>query len=717
MEGRGGARKRPPFNHERFEKGKAMNFRRMQVCLPLLLCLVLCPLFAFAAGDFAYLLPARGEVSEGEGLEVDYYPQKNEIILVKLLDASGGEIRHWRLNAGGARPRRFVWDGKGGKKPAEEGKYTLTFALKNSVAEAERVSFAVVKAAEKEKIAVTAPEKWLPESEKDFPAALPDSLVTADADKRVPLRAKPEKNAEKTGEIWGKTQGLKVLAVEGDWARAGAYRLSDGEYVEGHIELKKLKTVAPGGAFALVVDKKTQTLYLYENGQKLAEMPVSTGKATKNKPNWETPAGAYLLGDRERDAKDQRMPIRFGAGCLYAAQDTGVLGQKSTRGGIAVPPVSEKNPYGMEWMWAHLPRYTKLLILDDAAERRAAAAAAKTPQKGGTPAAPAATRNPAYVAKGSTDIRFSFGGDCVLGSDVGEHALPDSIDSAIKEKGLGWLFDGILPVFSSDDLTLVNLETVLQKDAAGFKKRQHNFRGLPEYAHALTLGSVEAVNVANNHHIDFTASGRKSTIAALEKEGTRYSGYGHLDVYEKNGVRVGFGGIRETTYRGKPEQVDKDIAALKGMGCHYIIYSMHFGKEYAREHNALQTKMARHAVDAGADLVIGTHTHVVQGLEKYNGGLIFYSLGNLVFGGNRHLTEFDALLFQADVHFENGEWQRLEVRLLPVLTTGARPLNDFRPILAGGDDKTTVMQKIQHDTPFQVTETMIFNGKQDLIGN
>src|SRR5690606_8473107 len=121
------------------------------------------------------------------------------------------------------------------------------------------------------------------------------------------------------------------------------------------------------------------------------------------------------------------------------------------------------------------------------------------------------------------------------------------------------------------------------------------------------------------------------------------------------GLKIGFGGIRETIWRQKPQLPGEEIAALKDAGCDYIVYTIHAGKEYSRAHNELQEKIARSIIDAGADIVIGMHPHVVQGIEKYKDGLIVYSLGNFSFGGNLKLTEFDGLAVQVILDFEGRE--------------------------------------------------------------
>ena len=313
-----------------------------------------------------------------------------------------------------------------------------------------------------------------------------------------------------------------------------------------------------------------------------------------------------------------------------------------------------------------------------------------------------------FVVMDGGEVVLTFGGDCILASDRGESGESDSFEQTVLQKGMDWPFSGIKDLFSQDDLTLINLECVLHPSEEGFTRRQHNFRGDPAYAAMLRRASVEVVNVANNHFVDYGYRGKQSTYLALEAAGVAYAGYENLYVREVNGFLIGFGGIRETIWLGNKKIMDTDIAELKAQGCDLIIYSLHFGIEYEEKHNELQTEMAQRAIDLGADIVVGTHPHVVQGIEQYQGGLILYSLGNLVFGGNRSLTVFDGLLVRVRVPFFSGGVRGdMEVELIPVATTGAIPANDFRPILLEGARKQEVIQLIQNDTDFPISETVI----------
>ncbi|NLA53680.1 MAG: CapA family protein, partial [Clostridiales bacterium] len=224
----------------------------------------------------------------------------------------------------------------------------------------------------------------------------------------------------------------------------------------------------------------------------------------------------------------------------------------------------------------------------------------------------------------------------------------------------------------------------------------------------------EMAGLANNHMRDYGRAGHNSTKEALEDAGVATFGYFATHIHEHEGIKIGFGGIRETIWRQKPELPNEEIAALKEAGCDYIVYTIHGGQEYERQHTALQTKMAHAIIDAGADLIIGAHPHVVQGIEQYKQGIIVYSLGNFTFGGNLKLTEFDGLMVQAELQFEGRQIKETTLKLIPVLTTGTIPDNDFRPIPATGKDKARILKLVQDASgDMKIKEEMRFVRKAE----
>jgi len=310
---------------------------------------------------------------------------------------------------------------------------------------------------------------------------------------------------------------------------------------------------------------------------------------------------------------------------------------------------------------------------------------------------------------GPTSLTMTFMGDCIIGSEEKSRKLPESFDTAIQDEGYAWPFSGVQHILSADDLSVINLEGVLKDDRAGREEgKLHWFHGPTDFAQILPAGSIELAGLANNHVRDYGNAGRRTTKKALEDNGIPYFGYGDLYVWEKDGLKIGFGGIRETTFRQKPNLPGEEIQQLKEQGCHYIVYTIHAGKEYDNHHNKLQTRMAHEIIDAGADLIIGAHPHVVQGIEQYNDGLIIYSLGNFVFGGNLKLTEFEAFMVQVQLDFDGTALQGTTLTLIPVFTTGSLPANDFRPIPAEGEDKARILKRIQDDSELEITDVMRF---------
>lgn len=311
-----------------------------------------------------------------------------------------------------------------------------------------------------------------------------------------------------------------------------------------------------------------------------------------------------------------------------------------------------------------------------------------------------------------TEIVITLGGDCVLGTREVWKDKDDTFDTLIAEKGYDWCFEKIAEPFQTDDISLVNLETVLQSHSKGWQKgKQYTFRGDPAYTEILKAAGIEQVNIANNHYIDFGKTGRESTRAALEAGGIAFSGYTYRHIYEHGDLKIGFAGCRETTFLERKSPMYNDLQYLKKQGCDVIIYSCHWGKEYSPTNNQKQRSMADYAIKNGADIVVGTHPHCVQGIEQRNGGVVIWSLGNLVFGGTHDMTTFDALVAQARLRFEDGKYKGVTLKLMPVVTSSDRPNNNFQPEWAEGADYDRIMKLIQDDSEMEITEEMWFEAK------
>ena len=316
-------------------------------------------------------------------------------------------------------------------------------------------------------------------------------------------------------------------------------------------------------------------------------------------------------------------------------------------------------------------------------------------------------------------ITITCTGDTTLGSSkrVQTKFYDASYQAYIEKYGYAYPFDGIRHLTENDDITLVNLEGVLYEPKA-LSTSHLVFNGPKEYAKILTEGSVEIVNLANNHTDDYDKAGYKSTIEALEAEGIPYSGetaFGR-DVYWfdfENDVRIGFIGLIPSYYSQNENKVKQDFQKLKDVGCDVIIASIHCGLEGNATHSQMTDTYRKRAMALGAHIVVGTHPHVPQGLWVEKGVTTLHSLGNFSFGGNTGVNEElyspESIIAQIDLHFQEGRYIGHQVTIWPIMTTGTAEgsgmngkgyANDYRPILVEGELAQEIMKKVQKDTTF-----------------
>ena len=287
---------------------------------------------------------------------------------------------------------------------------------------------------------------------------------------------------------------------------------------------------------------------------------------------------------------------------------------------------------------------------------------------------------------------ITVAGDTTLGSTDELRKRSDCFERVAEEKGYGWFFSGLSDLFGTDDLTLVNFEGTLT-EATKKNEKLFNFKGPAEYTDILTLGSVEAVNIANNHTKDYGDQGYADTLANLRDAGLIVSGTGELGVFEKDGVKVGMTGY-SFPYRNGEKDISSDVKALREMGCQIVIASFHWGSEYRDDFTAEQRSIGRAAIRAGADIVIGHHPHIVQGVEAYQDSYILYSLGNLVFGGNVDPDDRDALAARLTFTVYEDHAEGMELALVPLRLTQLEKGTDYRPVLATDEQAEKILSRV-----------------------
>lgn len=283
-------------------------------------------------------------------------------------------------------------------------------------------------------------------------------------------------------------------------------------------------------------------------------------------------------------------------------------------------------------------------------------------------------------------------GDTTLGSTDELRKREDCFENVAAQRGYDWFLSGLKALFDADDLTLVNFEGTLTEETQK-KEKLFNFKGPAAYTDILTLGGVEAVNVANNHTLDYGEQGRTDTIANLEAAGLVVSGNGQLGIFEKDGVKVGMTGYC-FPYKDSKKDITADVKALREAGCQIVIASFHWGSEYRDDFTAEQRSIGRAAIRAGADAVVGHHPHIVQGVEAYEDTYILYSLGNLVFGGNVDPDDRDALAARLTFTVYEDHADAPELTLVPLRLTERTDGTDYRPILAEGEEAERIVSRV-----------------------
>ncbi len=301
---------------------------------------------------------------------------------------------------------------------------------------------------------------------------------------------------------------------------------------------------------------------------------------------------------------------------------------------------------------------------------------------------PTPTENPVKT------VTVSCAGDCTLGADVSfmGRTLPQEVVE--RDGDYGWFFQNVLPIFAKDDLTIVNMEGTLTTRGER-QEKTYAFRGDPAYVNILTEGSVEAATLANNHSLDYGEVSLEDTKAVLDDAGILWFENLETVVTSVNGVRVGLIGLYDlngSALRNIPVAMEQ----VKSQGAQLVIVQVHWGIEKESIPTARQREVAHGAINAGADLVIGHHPHVLQGIEEYQGKMIVYSLGNFCFGGNQNPSDKDSMIFQQKFYIENGKvLAKQDYKVYPCSISSETERNNYQPTPLTGDEGNRVKEKIQ----------------------
>lgn len=293
-------------------------------------------------------------------------------------------------------------------------------------------------------------------------------------------------------------------------------------------------------------------------------------------------------------------------------------------------------------------------------------------------------------------ITISAAGDVTLGRDE-KYGYERSFDHEFElQKGdYGYFFRNVKDIFESDDLTIVNLETTLTT-AKKKADKKFRFKADPSYVEILKEGDIEVVSIANNHTMDYLEKGYQDTLTTLQEAGIGYFGYEHKYITEIRGIKVGILGYTSFQVSEKQKKEMKQaMEELRKEGAKLVLVMFHWGIERDYYPNSLQREIAHEMIDSGADLVLGSHPHVVQGIEEYRGKKIIYSLGNFCFGGNKNPGDKDTFIYVHKFNFKNGELISEDGEVIPCSVSSVKERNNYQPAPLIGEDKDRLMKKIE----------------------
>lgn len=278
---------------------------------------------------------------------------------------------------------------------------------------------------------------------------------------------------------------------------------------------------------------------------------------------------------------------------------------------------------------------------------------------------------------------FAAVGDIFLGDQP--ICLGFGVRSLAQRQGYSSMFSDVKDVLSQYELVVGNLESVIAPRNAVETSRSagHVDRADPEAALALRNAGINLVGLANNHIFEYGPSGLNETVWHLDAAGIAWAGKKNYVIRDVAGKKVAFlswsllpdtycPGIDPAEHYNVTTNIKPilaDVATVKHSVDH-VVLQLHWGNELVHRPSAKQQEIGHELIDAGVDVILGHHPHVLQPIERYKGGVIAYSLGNFVMDSWEHAS-------RASIVLEITLGAEIEYRAIPVTIDG----QTYRPAL------------------------------------
>lgn len=290
-------------------------------------------------------------------------------------------------------------------------------------------------------------------------------------------------------------------------------------------------------------------------------------------------------------------------------------------------------------------------------------------------------------------VTISFVGDCMFASNL-ESTAYESFNGYASREDADYFLGGVADIFKNDDYTIANCECVLSDNSLSPKERtsevQFWFKGKASYAEFFSVAGVDFCSTTNNHSYDYGEQGYYDTLDSLRNAGIEAGVRGEYTKTEIGGIPAGIYACSLYCYDDVFDILDK-LYAMEDDGCELKIIYFHGGIEGESEPETWLISACRRLADEGADLVVGSHPHVLRPTEEYNGCKIVYSLGNFCFGGNIAPKNRTAI-YRAEYTVLDGVITGRRDEIIPCYVyTGSQ--NNYRPEIIGDEEiKNAVLE-------------------------
>ncbi|NLE14128.1 MAG: CapA family protein [Clostridiales bacterium] len=268
------------------------------------------------------------------------------------------------------------------------------------------------------------------------------------------------------------------------------------------------------------------------------------------------------------------------------------------------------------------------------------------------------------------EIVISFIGDVMLAAENGYDGFW-SFNLFAYETPPSYYFEKMQDIFANDDLTVANCENVFTDNALAKQLKQgdvtYYYYSGTENARIYAEGSIEVASLANNHSMDYGEAGLRDTVNALESVGVMAPKERETLEFGFDGFKIGmfFTSLYSNYYLGYILDWLNSTAEIYD---YHIVY-YHGGTERVYQPDEWRVRASHSMIDAGADLVLGNHPHVLQPMEVYNGKTIIHSLGNFLFGGS-HTCENRTIVYQLTLTLSGDELIGTSGEIIPCYCYG-----------------------------------------------